>query len=48
MSAFWDELCKQLRIETRLSSAFHPETDSQTERTKSTLKQVLRAYTNYQ
>jgi len=42
------ETTKQLGIERRLSIAFHPQTDGQTERTNSTLEQYLRAYVNYQ
>lgn len=48
VSAFWDELCKQLKIDARLSTAFHPETDGQTENANAVMEQVLRAYTNYQ
>lgn len=48
VSAFWDELCRQLKIEARLSTAYHPETDGQTEIANSAMEQVLRAYTNYQ
>jgi len=44
----WKETTKQLGIERRLSMAFHPQTDGQTERTNSTLEQYLRAYVNYQ
>jgi len=44
----WKETTKQLGIERRLSTAFHPRTDGQTERTNSTLEQYLRAYVNYQ
>jgi len=42
------ETTKQLGIERRLSTALHPQTDRQTERTNSTLEQYLRAYVNYQ
>jgi len=41
-------MTKQLGIERRLSTAFHAQTDGQTERTNSTLEQYLRAYVNYQ
>jgi len=47
-SDLWKETRKQLGIERRLSTAFHPQTDGQTERTNSTLEQYLRAYVNYQ
>ena len=48
VSAFWDELCTQLGIHQLLSSAFHPETDGQTENANAVIEQVLRAYTSYQ
>jgi len=47
-SDLWKETTKQLGIERRLRTAFHPQTDGQTERTNSTLEQYLRAYVNYQ
>lgn len=47
VSAFWDELTKQLRITARLSTAFHPETDGQTEIANCGMEQYLRAYVNY-
>jgi len=47
-SDLWIETTKQLGIERKLSTAFHPQTDGQTERTNSTLEQYLRAYVNYQ
>jgi len=47
-SDLWDETTKQLGIERSLSTAFHPQTDGQTELTNSTLEQYLRAYVNYQ
>jgi len=47
-SDLWKETTKKLGIERRLSTAFHPQTDGQTEQTNSTLEQYLRAYVNYQ
>ena len=41
------ELNKMLEIETKLSTAYHPETDRQTERTNQELKQYLRMYVNH-
>lgn len=47
-SNFWETFTAQLGIERKLSTAYHPETDGQTERTNRTLKQYLRTYCNYQ
>ena len=41
------ELNKMLGIETKLSMAYHPETDGQTERTNQKLEQYLRMYVNH-
>ena len=41
------ELNKMLGIETKLSTAYHPETDSQTERINQELEQYLRMYVNH-
>ena len=41
------ELNKMLGIETKLSTAYHPETDKQTERTNQELEQYLRIYVNH-
>ena len=40
-------LNKMLGIETKLSIAYHPETDGQTERTNQELEQYLRIYVNH-
>jgi len=47
VSAFWTELCSRLKITALLSSAYHPETDGQTENANAAMEQVLRAYTSY-
>ncbi len=47
-SKFWHRLFKLLGVDIRLSSAFHPETNGQTERTNQTLEQYLRCTVNYQ
>ena len=41
------ELNKMLGIETKLSIAYHPQTDKQTERTNQELEQYLRMYVNH-
>jgi len=41
------ELNKMLGIETKLSTAYHPETDGQMERTNQKLEQYLRMYVNH-
>ena len=38
MSAFWEQLCSHLNISLRPSSAFHPQTNGQTERMNATIK----------
>jgi transposase InsO family protein len=45
---FWSSLCYHLNIKRKLSTAFHPQTDGQTERQNQTLEQYLRGYINYQ
>jgi len=47
-SDLWKETTAKLGIERRLSTAFHPQTDRQTERTNAILEQYIRAYINYQ
>lgn len=43
----WKAFCKRLGIEAKLSTAFHPETDGQTERSNQDLERHLRTYCNY-
>jgi len=47
-SRFWERVTEALSISRKLSTAFHPQTDGQTERGNATLEQYLRAYCNYQ
>jgi len=44
---FWGTICRRLKINRRLSTAFHPETDGQTE-VNDIMEQYLRLYVNYQ
>jgi transposase InsO family protein len=46
-SRFWKHLCFCLKIDPRLSTAFHPQTDGQTERVNAVVEQHLRAYVTY-
>ena len=41
-SHFWQALMDLLGVRTKLSTAFHPETDGQTERVNQTIEQYLR------
>ena len=47
-SKFWSSLCYFLSIKRRLSTAFHPQTNGQTERQNSTMEAYLRAFVNYE
>jgi hypothetical protein len=47
-SQFWKSLMDQLGVEHKLSTAYHPQTDGQTERTNQTIEQYLRCYVNHQ
>ena len=47
ISDFWSFLCKKLGITAQLSTAWHPETDGQTERINGVMEQYLCAYVIY-
>jgi len=44
---FWESLCKILGVKRRMSTAYHPQTDGQTERTNQVLEGYLRTFVNY-
>lgn len=46
-SDFWRTLTTALSIDLKLSTAFHPQTDGQTERTNQSLEEYLRHFVNY-
>ena len=48
VSKFWRSLFEILKVDIKLSSAFHPQTDGQTERVNKILEQYLRCTINYQ
>ncbi|MBW0570282.1 hypothetical protein O181_109997 [Austropuccinia psidii MF-1] len=47
VSSFWTKLCQKLKISRDMSTAYHPETDGQTERVNQILEQYLRMYVRY-
>ena len=47
-SHFWKSFASMMDLKCRLSTAFHPQTDGQTERMNQTVEQYLHIYCNYQ
>src|ERR1700744_153598 len=47
-ATFTKELCKTLGIQQNISTAYHPQTDGQSERTNQWLEQYLRMFINHQ
>lgn len=48
VNAFWNTICKQLNINQRLSTAYHPETDGSTERANQEVETYLRTFVTYE
>ena len=47
VSAVWKALCKILKINAKLSTSFHPETDGQSKIANQGMEKHLRAYVNH-
>ena len=47
VATVWESFCKRLRITPKLSTAFHPQTDGQTERANQDVERQLRTYCGY-
>ncbi|KAB2098877.1 hypothetical protein AG0111_0g12970 [Alternaria gaisen] len=47
VSVLWTKLCELLKINRRLSTAYHPQTDGATERMNSVWETYIRSFTNW-
>jgi len=47
-STLWGQICSHLGIDRRMSTAFHPQTDGQTERISASMEQYLRVFVKHQ
>ena len=47
LDKFWQTFSSKLGLKSKMSSAYHPETDGQTERLNQTLEQYLRCFVSY-
>ena len=47
VSKMWNSLCKLLGIKTKLSTAFHPETNGQSKNTNQEAERHLKSYVNH-
>lgn len=47
VSDLWESLCRKLGVERRLSTAYHPQTDGQSESANAQIEQYLRCFTTY-
>jgi hypothetical protein len=48
VNQMWKRICQLLKINRRLSTAYHPETDGQTERINAEVEVLLRQWVNYE
>ena len=47
VARFWKTICESWGVTLKLSTAYNPETDGQTERLKAVMEQSLRSHVNY-
>ena len=47
-SSFCGQICSRLGIDRQMSTAFHPQTDGQTEQMNASMEQYLRVFVSHQ